>query len=280
MQKYDFEVGKWSYLRGELKQGGWYYYYIYALLVKSPLGTIALSASAAIMTLSFRSMKSPVRDIVVLLSPAILLLVIVSSQTGFNRYIRYVVPVLPFIYIFAGSAGTVFLGQRILPRIACSIAMFATVIDSLSVYPHSMSYFNLAAGGPIGGPRHLLDANIDWGQDLLELKRFVDQHPEATPLHLAYFGYVDPKATVGLDVDTIPRIRHGDQEQTELDLQPGWYAVSVNFVFAYRHSDTDMQQFACFQQFAPVAMAGYSIYIYHLAEDDVRAWQMRKKGNG
>jgi len=42
LQKYDFEEGKWSYLRGEHKFGGWWYWYIYALLVKTPVGTIGL----------------------------------------------------------------------------------------------------------------------------------------------------------------------------------------------------------------------------------------------
>src|SRR5437773_734910 len=59
---------------------------------------------------------------------------------------------------------------------------------------NSLSYFNEMAGGPENGAAHLLDANIDWGQDLLELKRWCDAHPEARPLYLGYFGttFVDP----------------------------------------------------------------------------------------
>lgn len=43
------------------------------------------------------------------------------------------------------------------------------------------------------GHDHLLGSNLDWGQDLLNLRRWLDQHPEAEPPHLAYYGTVDPR---------------------------------------------------------------------------------------
>jgi hypothetical protein len=42
LQKFDFERGLPSYLRGEWSEHGWWYYYLYALLIKTPLGTIFL----------------------------------------------------------------------------------------------------------------------------------------------------------------------------------------------------------------------------------------------
>jgi hypothetical protein len=48
-QKYDFdEAGFWSYLRGQWRQGGWWYYYLYALAIKEPLGTWLLALLALI----------------------------------------------------------------------------------------------------------------------------------------------------------------------------------------------------------------------------------------
>jgi hypothetical protein len=60
-----------------------------------------------------------------------------------------------------------------------------SIASSLGVYPHSLSYFNELVGGPANGHAHLLDSNIDWGQDLLLLKEWLDAHPEASPLGLA-----------------------------------------------------------------------------------------------
>lgn len=48
-----------------------------------------------------------------------------------------------------------------------AIAFTASIGSALATYPHTLSYFNELAGGPLNGPAHLLDANVDWGQDLL-----------------------------------------------------------------------------------------------------------------
>ena len=41
-QRCDFERKLWSYLGGQWRDGGWWYYYLYALGIKLPLGTLCL----------------------------------------------------------------------------------------------------------------------------------------------------------------------------------------------------------------------------------------------
>ena len=48
LQKWDFERKMTSYLAGEWKLGGWWYYYLYALAIKVPLGTWLLVFGAAV----------------------------------------------------------------------------------------------------------------------------------------------------------------------------------------------------------------------------------------
>jgi hypothetical protein len=143
----------------------------------------------------------------------------------------------------------------------------------LWVYPHSVSYFNQLAGGPIGGPAHLINSNLDWGQDLLYLKRWLAEHGEPQPLRLAYYGNVDPRC-MGIDF-RLPPVRSGASAPTP-PLSPGWYAVSVNFLrgYPYRSYDGNGRQqwlpahgLSQFQRLRPVNMAGYSIYIYHIAAE-------------
>ena len=47
-QKLDFELRMWSYLRGEWRLGGWWYYYLYASAVKLPIGTLLLFVSRSL----------------------------------------------------------------------------------------------------------------------------------------------------------------------------------------------------------------------------------------
>src|SRR5438876_11457836 len=77
----------------------------------------------------------------------------------------------------------------------CLATMMVLVLwstySSLSIYPHSLSYFNELAGRPDKGWEHLVDSNIDWGQDLLFLKTWMDDRPEADPVEAAYYNVVD-----------------------------------------------------------------------------------------
>jgi 4-amino-4-deoxy-L-arabinose transferase-like glycosyltransferase len=247
VQKVDFEKTLPSYLRGEWRfGGGWWYYYLYALAVKVPLGTLLLLLLAAGCRLWARPPSASLADEVVLLAPGAAVLVLVSSQTGINHHLRYVLPAFPFAIVWASQVlgPAVRAGRAV--RVAVASLLAWSVASSLSAYPHSLSYFNELAGGPAGGPAHLLNSNIDWGQDLFFLKRWQQDHPEAADLRLACDGRVSPSA-VGIRWAPAPAAP-----------APGWYAVSVNRLKGVEG------RYRFFLRFRPVARAGYSIYIYHL----------------
>ena len=61
-QRADFERGLRSYLRGRSRSGGWWYFYVYALAVKMPLGTWALLAIALLALLRSRNCRSSAAD--------------------------------------------------------------------------------------------------------------------------------------------------------------------------------------------------------------------------
>jgi hypothetical protein len=268
VQKRDFEIGKWSYLRGEQRKGGWWYYHLYALLVKTPEGFLVLFVLSVCCMATRSEYRSYLRDEIVLLVPGIALLVLVSSQTGFTRYIRYVVPALPFLYIAIARMGRAFQLHHQAMKWVCIGALVAGITSSLIVFPYSMSYFNSFAGGPVGGKFHLVDANIDWGQDLFELKHWLDEHPEANPIRLQYFGILPPEIA-GIRAAPVPRSPDFAMPGQRPAPVPGWYAISVNHLMGYRHFDGDIPCFTYFQQLRPVAMAGYSIYIYRIEPSDV-----------
>ena len=192
IQQKDFEdYDHPSYLQGEWRDQGWWYYYLYAAAIKVPLGLWALGAFAVIAALPVRptayslkpkaSSSSP-RDLFILLFPPLVVFAVVSSKTGFSEHFRYVLPCFPFLFVWISgmfrnffdkedrvSLDCVQLRRRMFRTLIASSSLtlllwFAT--SSLWIYPHSLSYFSEAIGGPLSGPRHLLGSNVDWGQDL------------------------------------------------------------------------------------------------------------------
>lgn len=265
-QRYDFERGLPSYLRGQWRDHGWWYYYLYALAVKVPLGTCCVVALAAVVTIFGRGYSTSWRDEMLVLAPGLAILTFVSSQTGFSVHSRYVIPALPFFFIWTSKIARVFEMRPITQkrRALAAIVVLAltwSVGSSLWVYPHSLSYFNEVVGGPKNGGEHLLHSNIDWGQDLLYLKRWLGRHPEALRLEAACYGACAPGYAGIRHVPPPPGPDagwRGPQRADELGPLPGWYAVSVNNI---RSHD---RKYRYFLHCEPTAMAGYSIYIYHV----------------
>jgi hypothetical protein len=125
-------------------------------------------------------------------------LALASSQTGFNHHVRYVLPVLPFAFLGAGRVACFLSRQHWKAGLLVAALLAWSIGSTLAIHPHYLSYFNEAAGGPDNGHAHLIDSNIDWGQDILYLKAWLEQHPEARPLGLAHFNPVSPRVA-GID---------------------------------------------------------------------------------
>jgi len=292
LQRRDFEnegVRLPSYLRGEIRSHGWWYYYLYGLLVKVPLGIWLIAVCGLWVTgirlRAFNSVSSAFRhmgvrihgkkhglgpeqralasvralsELFLLLIPPLVVLIVVSSQTGFSRYVRYVLPIFPFLMIVLGGVWSES-GTKHWQRSLAGLGLLCFMIESSLVYPHSLSFFNALAGGPARGHWHLLDSNIDWGQDLYFFKNWIQEHPEAHPLFLAYSGVVDPQLA-GIPAEPVS----ADWLNGAGQLREGWYAISVNHLHGYDSAPPVCRRFLREQ---PVDRAGYSIFIYHIAEE-------------
>ena len=174
--------------------------------------------------------------------------------------------VIPFLYVW-GSRLAVNPLSRSKEPVLWAALVTAAATSVLTVYPHCYSYFNAFVGGPFGGPRCLWGRNIDMGQDATYLARWARAHPEARPLFAAIRGATAyPVELSGLrDWEPIPADPRTPDPHPKRLPRPGWYAISVSEL--YDKSDA----YAYLRQFTPVAYAGYSIYIFHLTERDVKA---------
>jgi hypothetical protein len=197
---------------------------------------------------------------------------------------RYTIPALPFLFVWMSKVGRAVALRNwgVAGLSGCSIA-WATV-SRLSVYPHSLSYFNELTGGPRNGHFHLLESNVACGQDLLYLRRWLDNHPEAPPLHLASFGWIDPRlAGIEFTLPPAGSNRSGllpqPTEAQSLGPQPGWHLIDVNYLHGthwpapngeglWSDIPTDRLNYEYFLRFEPIDLVGYSIHVYHITLDE------------
>ncbi|HXJ71602.1 MAG TPA: glycosyltransferase family 39 protein, partial [Candidatus Dormibacteraeota bacterium] len=109
-----------SYLRGERKQGRWWYYYIYGLLVKIPLGTWLLLGMSGVVWCR-RTDRSRADELFLLLCAASVMTFVTVTTTTQN-HVRYVLPAVPFLYIFAAGLLDQRPRARLLPVLKWAIA--------------------------------------------------------------------------------------------------------------------------------------------------------------
>jgi hypothetical protein len=230
------------------------------MAIKLPIPTLLLMLAGAFWCLFAPRSLGRVDEWAFLL-PAVGVIALVSSQTGFNHHMRYVLPPFPLLAIGTGRLATLAEQQRWLRGALAALLVWCATATA-GVAPHFMSYFNPLAGGPDIGWRHLNDSNIDWGQDLLFLKKWLEEHPEARPIGVQYYNLMEPQH-VGLEVNRVSR-----------DPTPGWYALDVNYVagnpfrVGTQPGAPTPGPYWYFQEFTPVAKAGYSIFIYHVTPEE------------
>lgn len=244
------ERGRRLYLLGELSSGGWWYYFPVAFAVKVPLAISALLGLAIAAPVARPSRLGWLIGV-----PMAVYLGFACFWLDVTLGIRYLLPIFPLLFVFIGTQlAPTGGGWR---RVAVLGACGWLAIASLWVHPHYLAYFNEAVGGPSRGYRYLLDSNVDWGQDLGTLARYLAGRGNPT-VRLAYFGPEKPED-------------HGIRSQPLKGCRPvkGIVAISANVREGlYKPRGLlGAPKPGCYDWLKarePVAYLGYSIFVYDI----------------
>ncbi len=278
-QKADFEWEFNSYLRGQWRKSGWWYYYFYGLLIKEPAPFVLLTILAIALAVNLRMTATGRAEALNLLFPATVLFVFVSSQTGFNHHLRYVLPAMIFVAVGVGILATP-AGKWQQTRRAVAYGLVTMgVFGSLANFPHSHAYFNIFVGGPRNGPLHLSDSNVDWGQDLPLLEDWAERHrgkPLDGVVHLLPV-ILGVRELTGLPRKEVPKVDSAAERSRTLRTAPhatfgpvpGRYALSV--VHLYRRDSG----YEYFQMLNPTDYVGYTVRIYVVSVDDANIIRLK-----
>jgi hypothetical protein len=272
MTRNSFLDGERNWIRGKPEYSArWPHYFIMTTLYKTPVPSLIFFTVAAVGAywLSRRTWR---REVIII--AAIVIYFAVSSLSGMYIGHRHILPVIPLAFIFMSKlANHLRMPQRrdtIVIRSCFALLVLWYVYSALSIYPNYLAYFNEIAGGPGNGPHHLTDSNIDWGQDLILLKKYMDEH-HMDSVHLIYFGngnpryygvrckfFVPPAFWTKHALSQVPMsdlsgttgIKAGDYVAISVTLLEETWPSPLPDVLERFRADT------------PIAKVGYSIYIY------------------
>ena len=263
------EKARTAFLWGEVREGGWWWYFPVAFVIKTPIPILVMILwtllTAVIKTRLRKSKienrKSTIEALAFWLFPAVYLAVAVRS--GMNIGYRHLLPVFPFVYVAIGRITNH--ESRITDyelRFTFSILLAWLVAGTLRVYPFDIAYFNEAVGGPRNGYRYLVDSNVDWGQSFKALRAWMDE-TGTEEVRLSYYTWIDPVA-YGVNYHPLPPSQESPPVfDRRYDPEPGVYAISATPLQGVMVADADMYDW--FRHREPVAQPGYGLLVYEVA---------------
>ena len=111
--------GQWGFLCGDYSRSGWWYYYAVAFFLKTPIAAL-LSLAATLVFYFRRVFKGVGITELFLLLPALAIFVFFSANSQAIG-LRYLLPVYPFLFVFAAGGISLLLSKKI-TAILCGVA--------------------------------------------------------------------------------------------------------------------------------------------------------------
>jgi hypothetical protein len=223
----------YNYVLGRLNTRGTWYAFPLMVLLKVPLALFGLMALAAWRRR--RTPDEPPSDGIILLLPFFVVLAFFSLLAEPQLGIRYLLPGLPLLSLYASASVAGPLSPRT-RKVAAALASWLA-LSSLSYMPHPMSYFNELIGRRLDAWRFLADSNLDWEDRSRDIERYRSEHPDRSLV-------VSPRAP-----------------------QAGFVLVAANDLVGIR----DPERYRWLREnFAPVEHVGYSYLLFRVPEERLR----------
>jgi hypothetical protein len=295
-----YDEGHPTFLMAMNSTHGWWYYFPVAFLIKTPLPTLVLLVMSVVLVLARRKMQDAGKSRgatvwwTLGLFPAVHFVTALWSSVDIGY--RHLLPILPFLFVFLGTQVAYHLSliaYRLSQRnsvtlspseppvrrhpVTGSLGLLAAVlllwyvVGTARIFPHDLAYFNELAGGPDGGYNWLVDSNLDWGQNLKELKTWLDAHG-VERVFLSQFSPSRPEV-YGIQATLLPPSPRAAQSAApfaRFDPAPGWYAIGATTLQGAYTPDVDT--FAYFREMTPTARIGHAMFVYHVPEQARGQW--------
>lgn len=276
--RFQLRLGSFSegvFFAGEIYRSGAWFILLPTILLKTPLPTLALGLVAA-LRLAWRRRAWEGETLIALAIGLFVAFCLLISNLG--SLLRYVLPIYPFLFVLIGRLATEALPFQRAAAVAAGLLGVWYIAGTASVHPHYLAYFNELIGGPANGYRYLAGSNLDWGQDLAGLKRYMTENG-IDRIPLGFFGSADADY-YGIDYDYLPSVgltprKPGELWWYEIDrdrvapvpLPTGRIAVSVTLIQGpVWLGELFRPTYGWLLDLEPVDTIGHTIHIYEIPQ--------------
>lgn len=256
--------GNATFAIGQLSDKSISWYFPFAWLVKTPISVIILFFTSLFLAFNRRIKKSSedVWNLSIILLPIVVYWAF-TLKGSLNIGIRHLMPTVPFAILLIGFGLKKIFENKTYRNIQYIVygLLFFQIVSVLSYYPGFIGYFNESV------PRderykYLIDSSLDWGQDLLRLKKYIDDN-NISDIKIDYFGGSVPSYYIS----------QGKEWHSSYGPTTGWLAISATF---YQSSKLYGEKegkwsYDWLDSYKPTAQIGGSILVYHITDEMLKA---------
>ena len=268
-----YELGHPTFLLGRVSEQGWWWYFPMAFLLKTPLPVLGLGAYSVFrIAYRFHASRNTHHASRITLYFFPLLYAATSLFSTVNIGYRHLLPLLPFLYIGIAGCGVPFTshGSRFTfyaSHIVLGGLLLWLMAGTIGVAPHYLTYFNESVGGPENGYHYLVDSNLDWGQNLWDLRAWMEEKGHA---HVYYAHYSPARPQVyGINADFLPPDPRA-VPLTPWHPAPGLYAIGATVLQG--PYAPDVNTYAWFRAQEPTARLGNALFLYDVPARAKPGW--------
>lgn len=227
-----------AFIDGEHGLTGFKRFFPLTFLYKTPLALLAILAAAMIATrLRWRDQdqRAALEHAIFRTLPIWIMLVVywyfvINAKINIGH--RHILATYPPLFVLGGAAAGLFGSPRRWVKWIVPGLVLIFIVCSLRVFPHYLAYFNVIAGGPGNGYRHLVDSSLDWGQDIEGLGDWLENNRGDADVYLSYFGNGPPRY-YGVETYAVPFETFGYAGYRSIGtgrLTPGIYCISATML--------------------------------------------------
>lgn len=254
--------GNATFIMGHVSDKSISWFFPVAWLIKTPITIIILFLTSIVAFIARKKSKEGAWIGALFLVPLIVYWAF-TLKGSLNIGIRHLIPTIPFVLLMiAYLAYPIFNSAKkyLVQKVLLAVLALFLVASTMSYYPGFIGYFNESV------PKdqrynYLVDSSLDWGQDLLRLKKYTEDN-NIKSIKVDYFGgsqvsYYLPQAA---------------EWHSAYGPTTGWLAISATF---YQSSKLYGEKegkwsYGWLDNIKPTATIGGSILVFNVTIQDLK----------
>jgi dolichyl-phosphate-mannose-protein mannosyltransferase len=266
----DSRDGRPAFLLGQISDTGWWYYFPVAFVLKTTIPFLLTSIGGLVWAV-YQVLKCKRYVTLYVLLPGIFYLAL-TMTSHLNIGVRHLLPMFPYAAI-AGARfiyAVVEFGLRRSRSLGVAFAVIALVPGlaiAVLAFPNYLTYFSPLAGGTARGWQTLSDSNVETGQEVKPLARYLKDHGENRVTGIMVGG--EFLKFYGIQADDFPGWNDEDDSDEDSNEQRGTEPIKTEYVAigAWYLSEVDLSDkqkeiIDVYRQQKPEAMVGNSIFVF------------------